>query len=228
MSNNSASHTNTIDFEQAREYMVERQVRTWEVLDPQVLDVMRSAKREDFVPAEFRNLAYADANVALGEGEVMMQPKIEGRLLQSLQIADSDSILEIGTGSGYLTSLLARLGERVYSVDINEAFVAGAEKQLGKLSLDNVSLETRDASILEGINDHYDCIAVTGSMPQLHENFRKALNIGGRLFVILGTGPIMEAQLHTRVAEDHWTVDSLFDTRIPALRNAWNPQTFVL
>lgn len=215
-----------LDTERARENMVERQVRTWDVLDPVVLDVMRAIARDHFVPEEYRRLAYADTTIPLGDGETMMQPKVEGRLVQALQIKDTDSILEIGTGSGYVTALLARLGAKVHSVDIREKFTAGAEKALKDLAFDNIRLETRDASKLDGFTEQYDCIAVTGSMPVLHDSFRERLAPGGRLFVIVGTDPVMEAQLHTRVAEDDWTVESLFDTSIPPLVNAWNPKIF--
>ncbi|MBW3566826.1 MAG: protein-L-isoaspartate O-methyltransferase [Proteobacteria bacterium] len=214
------------DFETAREHMVERQVRTWEVLDPAVLDVMRSLRRDEFVPAQYRSLAYADAQVPLGHGEVMMQPKVEGRLVQSLDIDSNDSILEIGTGSGWLTALLARLGGHVHSLDIREEFIAGAQRTLDAAGITNVALETRDAAMLDGITDQYDCIAVTGSMPTLHEAFCRQLKIGGRLFVIVGSGPIMEARLLTRTAQDAWTMDSLFDAHVPPLVNAWSPKRF--
>lgn len=215
-----------IDFETAREYMVERQVRTWEVLDPAVLDAMRSLPREQFVPTRYRSLSYADTQIPLGDGHVMMHPKVEGRLLQALDIQATDSILEIGTGSGWLTALLAHLGGRVHSVDIQEAFTRAAQQTLDALDINNVRLETRDGAVLDDFNDGYDCIAVTGSMPVLHDSFRQKLNIGGRLFVIIGKPPIMEAQLYTRVSENNWTVDDLFDTDIPALVNAWNPKRF--
>ena len=214
------------DFETLREHMVERQVRTWEVLDPAVLDVMRSLRRDEFVPERYRSLAYADAQIPLGGSEVMMQPKVEGRVLQALDIDANDSILEIGTGSGWLTALLAKLGGKVRSVDINDKFIEGARKSLQDAGIANVQLEACDAATLDGITEEFDCIAVTGSMPVLHDAFRRQLKIGGRLFVIIGTGPIMEAQLHTRTAQEAWTVDSLFDAHIPALVNAWNPQRF--
>lgn len=213
-----------------REHMVERQVRTWEVLDPKVLDVMRVLPRDHFVPARYRGLAYADTHIPLGtfdgRREVMMQPKVEGRLLQALGIGKDDSILEIGTGSGWLTALLAHLGGTVHSLDIHEELTAAARDALEGLNIRNVRLETRDAATLDGIDDAYDCIAVTGSMPVLHDAFRRTLKVGGRLFAIVGQNPIMEAQLHTRVSEDDWAVESLFDTDIPALVNAWNPERF--
>lgn len=216
----------TLDFDSAREYMVERQVRTWEVLDPAVLNVMRSLPRDHFVPARYRSLSYADTQIPLAHGEVMMQPKVEGRLLQALGIRAKDSILEIGTGSGWLTALLARLGGSVHSLDIREDFTGGARQALAALDIGNVRLETRDAAVLDGIDAEYDCIAVTGSMPALHEAFRRRLKIGGRLFVIVGTDPIMEAQLHTRMSAEDWAVESLFDTAIPPLVNAWSPKRF--
>lgn len=214
------------DFETLREHMVERQVRTWEVLDPAVLDVMRSLRRDEFAPVQYRSLAYADAQIPLGDNAVMMQPKVEGRVLQALDINANDRVLEVGTGSGWLTALLAKLGGKVRSLDINEKFIEGAQKSLQAAGISNVQLEARDAATLEGISEEYDCIAVTGSMPVLHDAFRRQLKIGGRLFVIIGTGPIMEAQLHTRTAREAWTVDSLFDAHIPALVNAWNPKRF--
>lgn len=214
------------DLASLREYMVERQVRTWEVLDPKVLDVMRVLPRDHFVPARYRGLAYADTHVPLGDGEVMMQPKVEGRLLQALEIGNDDSILEIGTGTGWVTALLAQLGGTVHSVDIREEFTKGAKQALDGMNVHNVRLETRDAATLDGFSEEYDCIAVTGSMPVLHDSFRRKLKIGGRLFAIIGNEPIMEAQLHTRVSEDDWAKISLFDTDLPALINAWNPKRF--
>lgn len=219
-----AAHTD-FDFKSAREYMVERQVRTWEVLDPAVLDAMRTLPRDHFVPAAYRGLAYADAQIPLGHGHVMMQPKVEGRVLQSLDIHAADSVLEIGTGSGWLTALLAHLGGTVHSVDIRAEFTEQARRALEALHIGNFSLETADAATLD-VESKYDCIAITGSMPALHDSFRRALKPGGRLFAIIGTGPIMEAQLHTRTAAEAWTMDSLFDTEIPALEHAWNPKHF--
>lgn len=215
-----------IDFDAAREYMVERQVRTWDVLDPAVLDAMRALPRDRFVPAPFRNLAYADTQIPLGHGETMMQPKVEGRALQALDLHATDRILEIGTGSGWLTALLARLGGEVHSVDIREEFTAGARAALAALNVANVRLETRNAATLDGFAEDYDCVIVTGSMPVLHDSFRQRLKTGGRLFAIVGNPPIMEAQLHVRTAADSWSVESLFDTAIPALVNAWNPKRF--
>ncbi|MDX1442551.1 MAG: protein-L-isoaspartate O-methyltransferase [Gammaproteobacteria bacterium] len=222
------SNAQEFDFENARELMVEAQVRTWEVLDPAVLDAMRNVAREDFVPQRFHNLAYADSNIPLAHGEVMLQPKVEGRLLQSLDLSKNDRVLEVGTGSGYLTALLAQLADSVRSIDIHEDFTAEARDNLKGLDLDNVTLESGDASKLDDIGEQFDAIVVTGSMPELHDSFRKALKVGGRLFVIIGRDPIMEAQLHTRVSENDWAEASLFDTKVPALVNAWNPQRFTL
>lgn len=218
----------SIDFEQSREDMVERQVRTWTVFDENVLEAMRAVPREQFVPAQYRTLAYSDVNIPLGKGEVMMQAKVEGRLLQALSIKPTDRVLEIGTGSGYLATVLARLGGHVHSVDIRPEFTAMAQANLQPLAFKNITLETRDASKLDDLTEDYDCIIVTGAMPVLHASFRRRLTLGGRLAVIIGKEPIMEAQLHTRVAADDWAVESLFDTLIPPLVNAWNPPRFVL
>lgn len=219
-----AAHS--LDFDRIRDDMVERQIRTWEVLDQGVLDIMKSTPRENFVPRNLRALACADMNLPIGEGEVMLQPKVEGRILQSLAITRNDSILEIGTGTGYFTSLLAQLGGRVHSVDIREAFTRDADANLKALGIGNVTLETRDAATLEGFGEDYDVIVVTGSMPALHDSFLQRLKLNGRLFVVIGAGPVMEAQLRTRVGNDDWAIASLFDTAVPPLVNAWNPQHF--
>ncbi len=216
----------SLDFDRIREDMVERQIRTWEVFDQAVLDLMKVVPRESFVPDSMRALACADMNVPIGEGEVMLAPKVEGRMLQALAITRGDSILEVGTGTGYFTSLLAGLGGQVHSVDIREQFTQRAARNLKALDIDNVTLETRDASTLDGFEQQYDVIVVTGSMPVLHDSFRQRLKPNGRLLAIVGQDQVMEAQLHTRTGENDWAIASLFDTVVPPLVNAWNPQRF--
>jgi protein-L-isoaspartate(D-aspartate) O-methyltransferase len=208
-----------VDFERARFNMVEQQVRTWEVLDNHVLSVIESLPRERFVPERYRSLAYADMQIPI-DGEVMMEPRVEARLLQALGITSKESVLEIGTGTGYLTACLARLAADVVSVDRREEFREPAAAKLKALGLGNVRLETGDAA--RGWDDgrRYDAIAVTGSLPELHEGFHRSLTLGGRLFVIVGEPPIMEALLITRVGDEQWATESLFDTSIKPLVGA--------
>lgn len=206
--------------------MIVQQIRPWEVLDPQVLEAMSHVPREVFVPERYRKLAFADTNIPLGHDQVMMKPNVEGRLLQALTIQPEDSILEIGTGSGYLTACLARLGRHVTSIEILPDLAEAASARLAELSVDNVTLQTGDA--LSGIdpNAHYDVIAVTGSLPVPDQQFFSNLENAGRLFVITGQLPIMEARLVTRINANNWTTESLFETCIPPLINAAAPESF--
>lgn len=217
-----------MNIEQARFNMIEQQIRTWEVLDQGVLDLLTQVPREEFVPPAFRKLAFADMNVPLAHGQVMMQPKLEARLVQSLDIQPQDTVLEIGTGSGYLTALLAKRARHVYSVDLYADFSAEARAKLGKHGIGNVTLETGDAA--QGWAQHgpYDAIAVTGSLPLFSEAFQRQLKTGGRLFMIVGSSPAMEALLITRLGKEQWLRESLFETDIPALINAPQPPAFTL
>jgi protein-L-isoaspartate(D-aspartate) O-methyltransferase len=216
---------NAVDFDQARINMIEQQIRPWEVLDERVLEVLASTPREDFVPPRYRNLAFADVCIPLGHGQVMMRPNVEGRLLQALAIQPSDCILEVGTGSGYLSACLAKLGARVISVDIFPEFIREAQQKLKRQQINNVLLHSGDAVHGWG-KQRYDVIAITGSLPVLPDQWGQQLNVGGRLFVIVGEPPIMEALLITRLSEGEWTQESLFDTEIPALLNASKPAVF--
>jgi len=219
--------TSQTDFEQARFNMIEQQVRTWEVLDQRVLDTMNRIPRENFVPEQYRSLAFADINIPIGNGQVMMSPKLEGRLLQALNIRPDDSILEVGTGSGYLTACLASLGKHVTSIDIVPEFTATAGTRLADQGITNASLETADVANGLSTSEQYDVIAVTGSLPLLQKQFHESLKTGGRLFVITGKLPIMEALLITRVGKNHWSQESLFETCLPPLEHAARPQGFV-
>ncbi|MGD8616145.1 MAG: protein-L-isoaspartate O-methyltransferase [Gammaproteobacteria bacterium] len=216
---------NAMNIEQARFNMIEQQIRPWDVLDDQVLHVISDTPREQFVPERYGALAFSDISVPLDHGEVMMPPKLEGKLLQSLSLTPTDSVLEIGTGSGYLCACLARLAGRVHSVDIHEDFVEQAAGKLESQGIGNVTLEAVDAAG-GWSNGGFDAIAVTGSLPVLHEGFHTALKPGGRLFVIVGRPPIMQALLITRVGEQEWNQESLFETSVPALRNAPQPEAF--
>jgi len=217
---------NQSEIEQARFNMIEQQIRTWDVLDQTVLDVMNTVPREQFVPENCRALAFADTSIPLGHDQVMMAPKLEGRVLQALAIKPGDAVLEIGTGSGYLTACLAKLGKHVTSIDIVPDFTTAAAAKLETLGISNVTLETADAA--EGIesDQRYDAIAVTGSLPLLQQQFQNNLAVGGRLFIITGSLPIMEANLITRVDENNWSTECLLETCMPPLLHAAQPQTF--
>jgi len=215
------------EIDQARFNMIEQQIRPWDVLDQRVLDTMNAIHREHFVPEQYRSLAFADTNIPLGHEQVMMAPKLEGRLLQSLAITPADRVLEIGTGSGYLTACLAHLGEQVTSFDIMPDFTAAAGEALQGKEISNISLHTADAANGIDSDDRYDAIAVTGSLPVLQQQFHNNLSIGGRLFVITGSLPIMEAWLITRIDESNWARECLLETCIPPLLNAATAQDFI-
>jgi len=214
------------NFETARFNMVEQQVRPWDVLDPQVLQLLSSEPREDYVPEAYRQLAYADIEIPLGHDEAMMYPRVEGRMLQTLNLRPTDKILEIGTGSGFVTSLLAHLGESVYSVEIHPEFSESAAQKLAAHNLTNVTLDVGDG--VRGWERHapYDAILVTGSIPELYDEFKQQLAIGGRLAVVVGTGVVMEAQQVVRTSENNWITTSLFETELKPLVHADAPRAF--
>jgi len=216
-----------MDYENARHLMVEQQIRPWEVLDQAVLDLLYKVRREDFVPPVYRSLAFVDTTIPLGEGEAMWEPKLEARVLQSLAIQRGDRILEVGTGSGYLTALLANLAMHVVSIDIVPAFRDEAEKKLKAHGLENVTLKTGDAARDWAEDGRFDVILLTGSSPVLPEAYLSRLNPGGRLFVIVGEGPAMQAKLVTRMGQDAFRTDVLFETNVKALVHALEPERFV-
>ncbi len=204
----------------ARFNMIEQQIRPWDVLDQQVLDLLGEVSRKDFVPDEYAGLAYADIAAPIGHGQVMMHPKVEARMLQALSLHPTDVALEVGTGSAYVTALLARAVRQVVSVDILPGFTVEARDKLAVYGIDNVTLETGDAA--QGWNGDrlYDAIAITGSMPVLPDAFQRSLNRDGRLFVVVGVAPVMEAILVRRTGENEWSRESLFETDLPMLINA--------
>jgi len=215
-----------MDRQLARHNMAVQQVRTWNVLDDHVIELLETVPREDFVPKGCENLAYMDTQIPLGGGEHMMAPVIEARMLQALNIQPADTVLEIGTGSGFITALLANSARHVHSVEINPVLSTMAEQNLLKQGVVNVSLEVGDACTGWDENAPYDAIAVTGSIPVLDERFQHCLKVGGRLFVITGEAPVMEAVLITRTGENEWTHESLFETEIDPLQNAPVPERF--
>ena len=217
-----------MNLDQARHNMIEQQIRPWEVLDQRVLNLLSTVPREDFVPSAYRNLAFADTNIPLGEGQVMMSPKVEARILQALNPQDNETVLEIGTGSGFVTALLAKLAKQVVSVDINPEMTRQAGEKLAAHGISNVTLETGDAARGWDTHTPYDVIVITGSLPLLPDNFKQALTIGGRLLAIVGDSPAMEVLLITRVGETEWAEEGLFETDLPALINAPQPERFSL
>lgn len=214
-----------MDVEFARKQMIEQQVRAWRVLDDRVLGVMAQVRRELFVPPEMRDLAFADTSIPLAHGQSMFAPKIEGRVLQALELDDGDEVLEVGTGSGYLAACLARLAGPVRSVEIFPDLSARARENLRASGVGRVTVETLDAMTLTDTN-RYDAIAVTGSLPVFYEGFQRMLKVGGRLFVVVGRAPVMDAQLVRRVSADQWVRESLFETVIMPLINAPEPPRF--
>jgi len=217
---------NAMNIDQARFNMIEQQIRPWDVLDDQILGTLSSTPRENFVPERYRALAFSDISVPLSHDQAMMPPKLEGKLLQSLSIRSTDRILEIGTGSGYLTACLANLGGSVHSVDLYDDFIEQARTRLEQHSIKTVTFEQGDAAAGWKSDNGFDVIAVTGSLPVLHHGYHTLLNRGGRLFVIAGKPPIMQALLITRVGDQEWNQESLFETSIPALLNAPEPEEF--
>ena len=221
-----------MNFEQARSNMIEQQIRTWEVLDQRVLDLLAAVPREDFVPPRYRSLAFSDTNIPLGFGEVMMAPKVEARMLQVLAVEPDDRILEIGTGSGYVSALLARSGREVTTIEIHPELSAGAKVRVSQQGLDNVRFEVGNGlehKATEGpsIDQGYDVIAVTGSLPVYTDHFEKRLAVCGRVFLIVGEAPVMEAMLVTRVGAREFAREGLFETDLPPLRGARTPKRFV-
>jgi protein-L-isoaspartate(D-aspartate) O-methyltransferase len=208
----------TIDYAKARELMVEQQVRPWDVLDPRVLDVLAALPREAFVPAEHRNLAYADLALPLGHGEFTMKPVLEGRSLHSLELDPSDDVLEIGTGSGYLTACLGRLAREVTSLEIHADLADAARARLAEQSVDNVQVVLADAYAWR-TDRRYSAICVTGAVSEIPQHFFDWLQPDGRLFVVRGRSPAMEAVL-VRNEVNARRIQSLFETDLPYLVGA--------
>lgn len=216
-----------MNLEQARINMLKQQIRAWGVLDDTILKLLQTTPREEFVPTDYRKLAFADMNIPLGHGELMLCPKEEARLLQALAVTLNDTVLHIGTGSGYVTALLAQQAKYVYSIDIHADFTAKAKTKLAQLNINNVALHTADAAKGWQIESSYEVIAITGSLPILPEIFKTSLAVGGRLFAIIGQAPVMEALLVTRMTAQEWQIQKLFETLIPPLHNAIPSETFV-
>ena len=223
----------------AREQMIEQQVRAWDVLDERVLGIFRKVPRDHFVPAQHRYLAYADLEVPLPQGQHMLRPSVAGRLLQALALTGTERVLEIGAGSGFLTACLAAVSAHVESIEVFPELAELAKSNLATLSIGNTRIVTGDAlatpapagdslanrSVADA-RTRYGAIAVTGSVPTADERFQRQLEIGGRLFIIVGEAPVMTARLVRRTAEDAWTSESLFETVVDPLINARRPPEF--
>jgi len=209
----------------AREQMIEQQVRAWDVLEARVLEVMRQVPREVFVPQGQRYRAYADVEVPLARGQHMLRPSVAGRLLQALLPEPGEAVLEIGAGSGFVTACLRAMAAQVRSLEIFPELADAARRNLAALGMRDV--EVLDADALNADSGaRYDAIAVTASLPLYDARFERMLTLGGLLFVVVGEAPVMDARLVRRTAEDAWSVQSLFETVIDPLVNAVRPPGF--
>ena len=214
-----------MDFEQARFNMVEQQIRTWEVLDQDILDLLFAVRREDYVPAAYRTLAFADLELPLAHGQRMWPPKLEARVLQELRLERSDSVLEVGTGSGYMSALLASRARDVTTVEIHPELSAAAAHRLGRDGFDNIRLEVGDAAQGWG-GARFDAIVLTGSTPLLPESVLQQLKPGVRCFAIVGDLPVMTARLVQWTAPGSRLTTDLFETVCAPLVNAAAPSRF--
>jgi len=215
------------NMEQARFNMIEQQIRPCEVLEGRILSLLGKIHRERFVPEEMQELAFMDMEIPLGYGATMWQPKLEARVLQDLHITRKDKVLEVGTGSGFLTALLSALSSHVTSIEIVPELSAFAQKNLQGCKRKNITLEVGDASRGWKSNARFDVIVLTGSTPVLPDAFQSSLVVGGRLFAIVGDAPVMVAKLITRVAQDVFETIHIMETSVAPLQNAQQPERFV-
>ncbi len=216
-----------LDMEQARFNMIEQQIRPCEVLDGRILELLKHVRRENYVPKGMREMAFMDLEIPLGYGASMWQPKLEARTLQELHLSRDERVLEVGTGSGYLTALLSMLASHVTSVEIVPELSAIAKQNLQTGHRENITLEIDDAALGWGGGEKYDVIVLTGSTPVLPASFQNSLNVGGRLFAIVGDAPVMEARLISRVAQGTFETVNIMETCVTPLRNALQPERFV-
>lgn len=224
---NLISERSGMDFEQARFKMIEQQIRPWDVLDPAVLDLLSVVRREDFVPPALKDLAFADMELPIGKGQTMLAPKIEARMLQEVGVRKTDVVLEIGSGSGYMAALLASKAEYVVSIEIDPELAQMAERNLARAGIANVSVEVGDGARGWVEQAPYDVIVISGSLPELPEEFPAQLKVGGRLLAIIGEAPVMTVQLVTRTDDDAWSRIKLFETVVAPLANAPRRNAFV-
>jgi protein-L-isoaspartate(D-aspartate) O-methyltransferase len=211
--------------EAARRQMIDQQVRTWDVLDARVLGALGAVPRERFVPEAYRGVAFADAPIPIGHGQWMLPPALEGRILQALAPLRGERALEIGTGTGFFAACLAQMTGSVDSIEIHADLAAGAARAISEAGISRVTVEPGDALTRE-FDAAYEVIAVTGSLPAPERRLERALVIGGRMFVVVGVAPVMEARLVTRTGEDSWLSEPLFETRIEPLLLPTAPSPF--
>ena len=216
-----------MNLEQARENMIEQQIRTWEVLDSRVLEAMRAVAREDFVPTRHRKLAFSDLRIPIGHDQVMMKPVEQGRALQSLGLDGLEHVLEVGTGSGYLTACLAQLAGQVTSIERIESLAEQAKTKLSELGAGDITLQHGDVLTAEFAAESFDAIVVTSSVAEVPDAFSHWLRPDGKLFIVRGHSPAMEALLLTRTQDGRWREESLFDTDLPRLIGAEDAPEFV-
>ena len=215
-----------MNIEQARFNMIEQQIRPWNVLDQDVLDTLHIVNREQYVPAACASLAFADTEIPLGNGETMLNPKVEARILQELQVKKHENVLEIGAGSGYMAALLASKARHVTTVEINPALKEMAQQNLAKAGVTNVTVELGNGSEGWSAGAPFDVIVISGALEVLPEVFLKQLKVGGRIAAIVGTAPVMQCVLITRVAETAYDTVQVFETNIKALVSAPQPSHF--
>jgi len=215
-----------MNIEQARFNMIEQQIRPWEVLDLDVLNLLSIVKRENYVPAAYRNIAFADLEIPLPGGERMLAPKIEARILQELAIHKGETVLEIGAGSGYMAALLAHRGRSVTTVEIAPELAEFAKQNLAANGVMNAEVVVGDGARGWSEGAPFDVICVSGGLPVMPQEFLELLNIGGRIAAFVGTAPVMEAQIITRVDEKQYRVSAVFETFVAPLRNALHPPAF--
>jgi protein-L-isoaspartate(D-aspartate) O-methyltransferase len=214
-----------LNFRAESEQMIAQQVRAGDVLDERVLEAMHSLAREQFVPAPLRSLAYADCALPLPLGKRMLTPMVVGRLLQALELQPGDQALEIGTGSGYVSACMAALGAQVQSLELHEQIAALARANLAAAGFDEVEVSCADGAALSSTTG-YDAIVLTASLPIYQPQFERALKFGGRLFVVVGQDPVMEARLVRRLGPNEFRSQPLFETSIEALEHAPAPPLF--
>jgi len=204
-----------MDLDQARFFMVEQQIRPWDVLDPKILDLLQDTPRHLFVEKGNEELAYSDIELPIGSKQAMMFPRVEGRLLQAVDIDSSECVLEIGTGSGYLTALIAKQAKSVNTVELHTNLQEAAKLRLK--SFENITFHTGDGSANWNDGQEYDVIILTGSVIDIPQNYKEKLTLGGRLCVVAGKAPAMTAQVITRVSQQEWEIETLFETELTAL-----------
>ena len=221
----------TMDIEQARFNMIQQQIRPWEVLDPVVLNLLSLVKREMFVPLEYQDLAFADVEIPIGSlghhDQTLLTPKMEARILQELNLKNTDTVLEIGTGSGYMAALIAARAEYVYSIEIDPSLADTARNNLQQAGVANVSVDIGDGAQGWPLQAPYDAIVLSGSTPVLPQSILHELKIGGRLVAIVGDAPAMHLQLFTRVGEDAFSTITVLETVVAPLRNTMPRDKFV-